>query len=79
MEIRAITRKWGNSMAVILPKQLVDEQQLHANEEIVVRVERRRPKAGVLFGRFPQLKKTPTQELKDEARRGWESASDRRW
>ena len=80
MDIKAVTRKWGNSIAVVIPKELVERQQIHEDEEIVIRVERMRPKAGVLFGRFPELKRTPTQQLKDDARRGWESASDRkRW
>lgn len=79
MEIRAITRRWGNSIAVVLPREVLKEQRIKEDEEIVVRVEKVRPKAGVMFGRFPELKKTPTQQLKDEARQGWESSPDRRW
>ncbi len=77
MEIKATTRKWGNSIAIVIPKDVVDRQRIKKDEEIVINVEKKRPKAGALFGRFSQLKKIPTQELKDEARRGWESASDR--
>ena len=80
MEIKALTRKWGNSIAVIIPKAVADEQRIRKDEEIMISVEKSRPKAGALFGRFPELRKTSTQQLKDEARRGWESASDRkRW
>ncbi len=80
MQIKAVTRKWGNSIAVVIPKELVERQQIHEDEEIIIRVEKKRPRAGVLFGRFPELKITPTQQLKDEVRRGWESSSDRkRW
>ena len=78
MEIKAITRKWGNSIAVVIPREVVEQQRIQEDEEVILKVEKRRPKAGVLFGRFPELKNTPTQELKDEARRGWESSSDRR-
>ena len=78
MEIRAVTRRWGNSIAVVIPREVLEQERIQENEEIVLQVEKKRPKAGVLFGRFPALKKTPTQQLKDEARRGWESSSDRR-
>ena len=77
MEIKAITRKWGNSIAVVIPVSAVQQQHSREDEEIIIRVEKKGPKAGVLFGRFPQLKNTPAQQLKDEARKGWETASDR--
>lgn len=78
MEIKATTRKWGNSIAVVIPREIVDKQRIKEDQEVVITVEKERPRAGVLFGRFPELKETPTQKLKDEARRGWESASDRK-
>jgi len=78
MEIKAITRRWGNSIAVVIPREVLEEQRIREDEEIIIRVEKKRPKAGVMFGRFPELRKTPTQQLKDETRRGWESTSDRK-
>jgi len=79
-QIKAIARKWGNSIAIVIPKEIVDKERIKEDEEIIIEVKKRRPKAGVLFGKFPQLKKWSTQELKDEARKGWESESDRqRW
>ena len=77
MEAKTITRQWGNSIAVVLPKILVLTQQLHANEEVVISVRKRRPRAGELFGILKGKFKEPTQKIKDEMRRGWESASDR--
>lgn len=80
MEVKAITRKWGNSIAVVIPKEMVDKQRIKEDEEVTIKVERKKPLAGEFFGKFPKLKKWSTQELKDEARRGWESESDRkRW
>lgn len=78
MEIKATTRKWGNSIAVVIPKDVVDKERIKEDQEVVLTVENERPKAGVLFGRFPQLRKTPTQQLKNEARKGWRSELDRR-
>ncbi len=70
MEIKAKARKWGSSIAVVLPKALVDEEGIKPNETIVIEV-----KKGVrvkdVFGMFPNWKRS-AQEIKDEARKGWE-------
>lgn len=69
MEIKTIARKWGNSLAVILPKAVVDEKKIREDDEIVIEL-KKLPLAGELFGRFPHWKKS-TQEIKDEMRKGW--------
>lgn len=76
MEIETLTRKWGNSIAIIVPSRIAEQQKLRENERVIVKVERPRVKAGVLFGKFSKWRLT-TQEMKDEVRRGWLSASDR--
>ena len=77
MEGIATTRKWGHSIAIVIPKDVLDKQNIHANEEVVFRVEKKRPKAGEFFGILKGKFKEPTQRIKDEMRAGWESASDR--
>lgn len=76
MEIKTIARKWGSSIGVIIPKEVVDTKKIKENDEIIVRVDTIKPKAGVLFGFLRNWKKS-TQEIKDEMRGGWLSASDR--
>lgn len=71
MEIKTKARKWGSSLAVILPKNIVDTQRIHENDEITISVEKRLL-ASELFGKFPRLSKKSAQELKDEARKGWD-------
>ena len=76
MEVRTKARRWGSSLAVILPKAFVDARRINENDEIVIEV--RKPLLvkdvfGILKGKI----KRPTQEIKDEMRRGWLSASDR--
>ncbi|MCH8073993.1 MAG: AbrB/MazE/SpoVT family DNA-binding domain-containing protein [Proteobacteria bacterium] len=77
MEIKATTRKWGNSIAVVIPREIVEKQHIKADEEISIIVDTGKPKAkeffGLLKGRFSE----PTQKIKDEMRRGWETAADR--
>tara|TARA_Y100000034_G_scaffold124581_1_gene172947 strand:- start:1017 stop:1259 length:243 start_codon:yes stop_codon:yes gene_type:complete len=77
MEIKTITRKWGNSIAVVIPRNIVDKQRIREDQEITITIERKRPKAGELFGKFPRRSTKTAQELKNEAREGWESDSDK--
>ncbi len=73
MEIETFTRKWGNSIAVIIPSNIVEQQKLKENEEIIVKFEKKKPKkvkAGALFGFLKDWKK-PTDEILKEADKGW--------
>lgn len=69
MEIKAIARKWGSSLAVIIPKEIADKKNIKENVEITIEI-KRKPLAAELFGKFPNWKK-PTQQIKDEMRSGW--------
>ncbi len=76
MEVRTKARRWGSSIAVILPKAFVDDRRINENDEIIIEVKKHllvKDVFGMLKGRI----KRPTQEIKDEMRRGWLSASDR--
>lgn len=74
VEIETKTRKWGSSIGVVLPKKIVEEAGIKPNEKITIEV-KKRPLAKEFFGRFPHWGKS-TQEIKDEMRAGWMSASD---
>ena len=74
MEFETKTRKWGSSLGLVIPKEIVEETGLKPNQKIVIDL-KRRPLAGELFGKFPNWGKS-SQELKDEMRKGWLSASD---
>lgn len=76
MEIKTQTRKWGNSIAVIIPAQIAAQEKIKENQDIVIKIEKKKPKAGVLWG-FLKDWKRPTQEIKDEMRQGGLSKSDR--
>lgn len=69
VEIEARTRKWGSSIGVVLPKDVVEEVGIKLNETIVLEVNKR-PLVKEFFGKFPKWKK-PTQRIKDEMRAGW--------
>lgn len=74
VEIQAKTRKWGSSIGVVIPKEVVDEAGIKPNEKIVIEI-KKRPLAKEFFGLLKDWKR-PTQEIKDEMRAGWMSASD---
>lgn len=70
VETEVKTRKWGSSIGVVLPKELVDEAGIRPDETIVIDV-RKRHKAKEFFGLLKDWKR-PTQEIKDEMRKGWD-------
>ena len=73
MEIETLTRKWGNSIAVIIPAQIAEQEKIKENQEITIEFKKKRPekiKAGALFG-FLKDWKRPTNEILDEADKGW--------
>ncbi len=78
MEIKATAKKWGSSIGVIIPKEIVDAKRIKENDKIIIEI-KAKPLAGNMFGRFPSLTSGKSaQELKDEAREGWMSDSDRK-
>ena len=68
-EIETIVRRWGDSMAVIIPRDIVKEEQIKPKSKVRIRLVREDDLSD-LFGKF-RTKKTP-KELKDEGREAWE-------
>lgn len=68
-EIETTVRKWGDSMAVIIPRNIVEEEQIKPQSKIRIKVIREDDLSD-LFGKL-KTKKTP-MELKEEGRNGWE-------
>ena len=70
-EIKTIAKKWGSSIGVIIPKEVVEAKRIKENDQVIIEI-KNRPLAKDFFGRFPEWKsKKSTQELKDEMRKGW--------
>ncbi|MFH1916303.1 MAG: AbrB/MazE/SpoVT family DNA-binding domain-containing protein [Nanoarchaeota archaeon] len=62
------TRKWGNSVGIVLPKELVDDQKIRPNQKLTISV-MKKANFSHLFGTLPRL--MTGQEAKDLARKGW--------
>ena len=64
-----VLKKWGKSIGIILPKELIKEEALRENERIIINV----VKEADLTKLFGSLKrKLSGQEFKDLVREGWE-------
>ena len=66
---QALVRKWGNSLGIILPKELVEEKHLREKDTVLVEVVREADLSGI-FGSL--TRKTSGQKFKDTVRKGWE-------
>ena len=67
--INVRTRKWGDSIAVVIPKVVVDREKIRPNDSVMISLEKENNLSD-LFGKL-KIKKS-AQELKDEERSGWE-------
>ena len=67
--LKTPVRKWGDSVAVIIPKKLADAAKINAEDTVIITIK----KEVDLFWLFGKLKiKKSAQQLKDESREGWE-------
>ncbi|MBW3001296.1 hypothetical protein KY341_05455 [Candidatus Woesearchaeota archaeon] len=69
MAVEVTLRKWGNSIGGVFPKSFVEEKGLKPDETILVEVVKKADLRKI-FGSI-KLKKS-AQELKDEAKKGWD-------
>ncbi len=69
-------KKWGSSIGVIIPKEIVKNQGIREGDEIIINVFKKADLTDI----FGTLKtKLTGQQLKDLSRRDWESSSDRKF
>ena len=68
MNAKTKVKCWGNSLGVVLPKALVDEEELKEGEEVEITV-RRVSDVRSLRGKYPFKN---LQHEKEEMKRGWQ-------
>lgn len=68
MEIKTKLKEWGNSIGLIVPKEIIAENNLKVNDEVIIEI-RKKNEIMKLFGSL-KLKRS-SQNIKDEARNGW--------
>ena len=68
MSVKTKIKCWGNSLGIVLPKALVDEEELKEGEEVEVTV-RKVSDVRPLRGKYPFK---DLQLEKNKMKRGWE-------
>ncbi len=68
-EIDVVAKKWGDSIAIIIPKDVVNAEKIKQSDKLHVTVNKEIDLSD-LFGKFKTSK--TAQQLKDGARRGWD-------
>jgi len=70
VEIEAMTRKWGGSIGVIIPKEIVETEGIEPNKMVRISINKV-PLAKILWKIGPVKKTESTQKIKDELRSLW--------
>ena len=65
MEIKAKTKKWGNSIGVLIPKEVVEEEKIKPNQEIILMISTKPITKGKdIWGTF-KFKKSAEQLMRE--------------
>ena len=70
MVTEVVVKRWGNSLGVILPKELVEREALKENEKILMNIVKEAD-ISELFGSLKR--KMSGQKFKDLVREGWKT------
>ena len=70
MAVEVKLKRWGNSMAVIVPSTLIEQKNMKENDTILIEVVKKADLSDV-FGMIKK-RKMSGQEFKDLARGGWD-------
>lgn len=65
----SVARKWGNSLGITLPKELVEQQNIKEGDTLVLPVVIKKADLSNVFGKFKTGESG--QKFKDRAREGW--------
>lgn len=71
MATEVMTKKWGNSIGVVLPRELVEKQHIKKNQKIIINVIKEADLSDI-FGSVKGKLKMSGQKLKDLAKEGWD-------
>jgi len=66
MVVETVTKQWGNSIGVVIPRDTVDKLNLKPNESVVIEIIKKENPLKELFGAIKMKK--PTEQIIKEAR-----------
>jgi bifunctional DNA-binding transcriptional regulator/antitoxin component of YhaV-PrlF toxin-antitoxin module len=70
LQTKAKIKAWGNSLGIVIPKEIVIKENLEENEEVEVIIRKKRSLKD-LFGKGKGIK-IDSQKMKDESRKIWD-------
>ena len=70
IQTKAKIKQWGNSLGIVIPKDIVIKEDLKPEDEVQISVKKRKNLKG-FFGKGRELK-IDSQKMKDESRKIWE-------
>ncbi|MEK6962990.1 MAG: AbrB/MazE/SpoVT family DNA-binding domain-containing protein [Nanoarchaeota archaeon] len=76
MKTSCKARKWGNSLGITLPKEIVEQQHIKPNEELIITIEKKRPK---LFGIMKGFDSSDFLKWRNEERRKEHEDDEKLW
>lgn len=78
MAIEVTLKKWGNSMGIILPKEVVEREKLEENKKVTISIIKKTDISDV-FGALKGKLKISAQQFKNETRKEEAEAEKRKW
>ena len=67
--IEAKTKKWGNSLGIVIPKEIVRKEKIREGQKVKVLLVKDRGLLKETFGMMKGKWKEPTQKMKDKLRK----------
>ena len=69
LETKAKIKTWGNSLGIVIPKEIVIKEDLQENDEVIVKISKKNTLED-FFGKGKGIK-INSQKMKDESRKTW--------
>ena len=69
LETKAKIKIWGNSLGIVIPKEIVIKEDLQENDEVIVKISKKNTLED-FFGKGKGIK-INSQRMKDESRKAW--------
>ncbi len=70
IETKAIARRWGNSIGIAFPKEIIRKAKIKPNQEMTIYLPEKAAPISSVFGTLRI--KQPTQQILDKIRKGEE-------
>jgi len=72
IEIKVEVRKWGNSLAVVLPKDKIKGTNIKEGKKLTIMIPNGNVDLRKKFGSLKHILKKPTEEIMREIDEGWD-------